>query len=203
MDKAIKYFPLALLIFHMVGIGIFLYFKQAPELSFVNILLSAILVFVSEKDLKKAFIPFIIIFISGFVIELIGVQTGYLFGDYVYHSSMGPQLFGTPLIIGATWYAVVAGASSLAVLVKGSMLARSVLAGMLSTLMDVLIEQVAVKYGFWQWDQGQIPFFNYVCWFAFATAFSYLYLNVSASGNKIGRYLFFIWIVFFTTLTFF
>ena len=195
-------FPL-LILFHVIGVGLFLYFKVAPELSFLNILMSAIVVFLVEKDLKKAAIGFSVIFIIGFIIELIGVQTGYLFGEYIYASSMGPQLFGTPIIIGATWYAVIAGAANIANFVQGSTIAKGVVAGVLAVLMDVLIEQVAIGYNLWQWKSGSIPLYNYVCWFIFGSIFAYLYLRITPEKNKLAIQLFCIWIGFFAILALF
>jgi putative membrane protein len=203
MDKAKKYFFPILVLFHLIGVGLFLYLKLAPGLSFLNILMSAVLVFLVEKEKKKAAIVFAIIIVFGFIIELIGVQTGLLFGEYLYASSMGPQLFGTPIIIGATWFAVIAGASNIARYVKGSVMSRAIIAGILAVLMDVLIEQVAVGYNLWQWKSGSIPFYNYLCWFIFGSIFAYLYLRITPEKNKLAVRLFCIWVGFFAILALF
>jgi len=201
MDKLIKFIPAILIFFHLIGIGIFVYLDAAPDLSFITILLSAIIVFVLESNLKKAIIPFGFIFVAGYLIELIGVQTGLLFGEYIYHPAMGPTLFGTPLIIGATWYGVIAGAATIASYVNGSKLGQSILAGGLAVLMDLLIEQVAVHYGLWDWKIGEIPLYNYVCWFIFGAIFAYVYLRFQEEKNKTAFWLFWIWIGFFAILT--
>jgi putative membrane protein len=203
MDKAKKYFFPILVLFHLIGVGLFLYLKLAPGLSFLNILMSAVLVFLVEKEKKKAAIVFAIIIVFGFIIELIGVQTGLLFGEYLYASSMGPKLFGTPIIIGATWFAVIAGASNIARYVKGSVMSRAIIAGILAVLMDVLIEQVAVGYNLWQWKSGSIPFYNYLCWFIFGSIFAYLYLRITPEKNKLAVRLFCIWVGFFAILALF
>ena len=203
MQKAKVYFFPILLLFHLIGVGLFLYLEVAPELSFLNILMSAVLVLLAEDNLKKALIGFSIIFICGFIIELIGVQTGYLFGEYLYADAMGPRLFGTPIIIGATWYAVIAGASTIANYVKGSIISKAIVAGILAVLMDVLIEQVAVGYDLWQWKSGSIPFYNYVCWFLFGGIFAYIYLKITEKKNKLAIQLFCIWIGFFAILALF
>ncbi|MEX0636794.1 MAG: carotenoid biosynthesis protein, partial [Ferruginibacter sp.] len=37
---------------------------------------------------------------------------------------------------------------------------------LLAVLFDWLMEPVAVKLGYWTWlGDGEIPFYNYVCWF--------------------------------------
>lgn len=201
MDRAIRFFPYILLIFHAVGIGLFLYLAKAPELSYLNILLSALLVLASEKINRSSIFVFAFIFVFGFIIELIGVQTGYLFGSYIYEEAMGPLVFGTPLIIGATWYAVVVGASAIASKIHKHKAIQAVIAGLLAVLMDVVIEQVAVGYGLWNWEGGEIPLYNYICWFIFGTAFSYLYIKLTRNHNDTARYLYWIWLAFFTILT--
>ena len=203
MDKAISYFGIALVIFHAIGIGLFLYLDEAPTLSYLTILLSSVMVLIAEENRKKATIVFVIIFILGYLIELIGVQTGYLFGQYEYQESMGPLAFGTPLVIGATWYATVAGAANVSRFVKAPVLSQSVLAGCLAVIMDMLIEQVAVPYGLWQWAAGEIPLYNYLCWFIFGTLFSLIYLKMNNNKNKVAVHLFMIWIAFFSILTLF
>jgi putative membrane protein len=37
-------------------------------------------------------------------------------------------------------------------------------ASLLAVFFDWIIEPVAGKLGFWQWENGNIPFYNYVCW---------------------------------------
>jgi putative membrane protein len=197
MAKAISYFGLVLIIFHAVGIAIFLYLNAAPNLSYLTILGSAVMVLIAEENRTKSAIVFGIIFIVGYLIELIGVQTGYLFGQYIYQDAMGPLIFGTPLIIGATWYATVAGAVNVSRFVKAPILAQSILAGCLAVLMDMLIEQVAVSYGLWYWVGGEIPIYNYVCWFIFGSIFSFFYLKLTRNKNKVAFHLFWIWIAFF------
>jgi len=203
MAKAISYFGLVLVIFHVIGVGLFLYLNSAPSLSYLTILGSAILVLIAEENRVKSAIVFGIIFITGYLIELVGVQTGYLFGQYIYQDAMGPLIFGTPVIIGATWYATVAGAANVSRYVKAPILAQSILAGCLAVLMDMLIEQVAVSYGLWQWVGGEIPIYNYVCWFIFGSIFAFIYLKLTENKNKVAFHLFWIWIGFFSILTLF
>ena len=203
MAKAISYFGLVLIIFHAVGIGIFLYLNEAPSLSYLTILGSAVMVLLAEVNKSKSALVFGTIFVFGYLIELIGVQTGYLFGQYIYQEAMGPLIFRTPLIIGATWYATVAGAANVSSYVKAPVLAQSILAGFLAVLMDMLIEQVAVSYGLWQWVGGEIPLYNYLCWFVFGSIFAFIYLKLTESKNKVAFHLFWIWIAFFSILTLF
>jgi putative membrane protein len=201
MDRIIKYFPLVLIVFHLIGILLFIWLSVAPELSYLNILMSAILVLLSAKKFEKSFLIFLVIFLCGYAIELIGVQTGWLFGNYIYESSMGPMLYGTPIIIGSTWYAVVVGAVSVSSLIKTGIYIRSLISGLLAVIMDLFIEQVAIKYGLWNWVEDEIPFYNYICWFIFGTLFAFFYLKSNTDNNRTALYLYIIWMLFFSILT--
>ena len=203
MLRIINFFPYILLIIHAVGMGLFLYYSEAPDISYLNILLSALLVLATEERNVKSLIVFLIIFMWGFAIELIGVQTGLLFGSYIYEDAMGPLIFGTPLIIGATWYAVVVGSCSIARVFKVKPIVQALIAGVLAVVMDLMIEQVAVSYGLWSWEGGVIPMYNYICWFIFGTIFAFIYLKSTVNLNETARYLYWIWLVFFGVLTLF
>lgn len=191
---------LALSVLHLAGMVLFLYLGKAPVFSYGTIFLSSIAVLLTEKSLKRAAVIFAVIFLAGFLIELIGVHSGLLFGEYAYHPAMGPQFYETPILIGSTWYAVVAGTATISQSVRTARIGKAVLAGLLAALMDVLIEQVAVHYGLWYWKRGTVPFFNFVCWFIFGTVFAFIYLKWTTNTNKTAVHLFWIWLVFFAIL---
>ena len=45
----------------------------------------------------------IIGFLTGMITEILGVQLGWIFGDYQYGEALGYKLFGVPLLIGVNW----------------------------------------------------------------------------------------------------
>lgn len=200
--KLIPYFPIVLLIFHVVGIVLFQLYDNATELSWFNILLCGILIFLSEPNLKKAGDVLAVIFVLGFIIELIGVKTGYLFGNYEYGKALGTTIFDVPIIIGLNWFIIVVASSNVLRAFKMPLIQLALLSGLLATLLDALIEPVAIKFDFWQWQNNHIPFLNYCCWFLFSSLFSYLYLSLTNGRNKTAFYLFFIWMLFFLFLNF-
>ncbi|MDA0986212.1 MAG: carotenoid biosynthesis protein [Bacteroidetes bacterium] len=201
-DRLVTYFPIVLLVFHVVGIVLFSQIANASKLTWLNILLCGFLVFLSESNLKKAGVLLVVIFVLGFVIELIGVKTGFLFGNYFYGKALGANILQVPIIIGLNWFIIVVTSSNVFRSLKLPIILLVLLSGLLATLMDALIEPVAIKFDFWHWKTDQIPFFNYVCWFLFSSLFSYLYLSLTNVQNKTAFYLFFIWLVFFIMLNF-
>ncbi len=179
-----KYSPLYLaLLFHITGLlGIlFTPFKDWFVISTPLVLLTMfILLAKTQIQLSKDYILFFLIaFVIGMSTEIIGVNTGLLFGEYQYGPIFGPKLFGVPLLIGLNWFVIV--------FCSGALLTQSVdllqrklnihLTAPISTLFiilggaaiatcfDFILEPVAVKLGFWSWNNGRIPLFNYVCWF--------------------------------------
>lgn len=200
--KIIRFFPAILVLFHIIGVVLFIQADTASDLTWLNLTLCGILVFLSEPNRVMAFFLFFFIFLGGFIIELIGTKTGYLFGNYAYGETLGAKIADVSIMIGVNWYCIVLASSNLARYVKGGILGKAILAGLLSTLIDFIIEPVAIQYGFWSWNEGVIPFYNYFCWFVFASLFSYAYLKTSDAVNKTAFWLFFIWFSFFTILSF-
>lgn len=198
-----KYLPLVLVIFHVIGLGLFLIEKEASPLTYLNLTLSAILVLLATNDGKRALVPFVGIMFGGFIIELIGIQTGILFGEYSYLTPMGPQIIGTPVLIGATWYGVVSGAAAILQQSTMNIGFKALLIGLICSVLDILIEIVAIDYGMWFWHFHEVPAFNYLCWFVFSSLFGWLYLSFCKEKNNTARWLIIIWICFFTILSIF
>jgi bisanhydrobacterioruberin hydratase len=199
-NKTVPYFSFVLLVFHVIGFVAFVNDPQTAKLSWLNILLCGTLVFIEEGNARTKWVTLAIIALAGFGIELIGTQTGWLFGDYRYGRSLGPALFGVPLIIGVNWYATVLAASNTARLAKIPKIPQALLAGLLATVLDVIIEPVAMRYDFWNWRSSSVPAYNYVCWFVFSALFSYFYLRRSTALNTTAFVLFLVWALFFSAL---
>ena len=146
----------------------------------LTLILMGILLAASQEKIEKGFVLFFLLaFVTGMVTEMIGVNTGILFGNYAYGTVMGPKLLGVPFLIGMNWFVIVFCCGSLMHKLNKEMLAKydapipvaiikwSVIidGAVLATFFDWLMEPVAVKLGFWSWEGGVIPMLNYACWF--------------------------------------
>ena len=146
----------------------------------LTLILMGILLAASQEKIEKRFVLFFLLaFVTGMVTEMIGVNTGILFGNYAYGTVMGPKLLGVPFLIGMNWFVIVFCCGSLMHKLNKVMLAKydapipvaiikwSVIidGAVLATFFDWLMEPVAVKLGFWSWEGGVIPMLNYACWF--------------------------------------
>jgi uncharacterized membrane protein len=117
-------------------------------------------------------------FTIGFVAEVIGINTGLIFGDYAYGEALGPKIWGTPPMIGANWLMVtyiVNEAVWRLLPPRFSMFWGAVLGALICTLFDYVAEPGAIGLGYWTWSEGLPPFENYVGWFFVSLVVSSMY----------------------------
>lgn len=196
---------LFLLIFYTVGtVGILLpeYREFMLRFSAMNLLVSVIILIVSRKNnIRPFWLMLAICFTVGIVVELIGTKTGLLFGDYAYGANLGPKFMGVPWIIGINWGILVVCTASLVNRIKAGNLFKALIAAFIMTALDVLIEPVAIESDFWSWKSGEIPIYNYICWFAIAFPLQWLNFKLKAvESNKVANGLLLIMTLFFLIL---
>lgn len=191
------------------------YFKLA---SAFNLWVSLILLLLFHEQYNKPFIiTAIIIFLAGFFIEVIGVHTGNIFGEYWYGQTLGTKVLGVPLVIGANWllliYCSVAITQKIFEILKkklpqsllfNSILLRSFVASSLMVCLDYLIEPVAIHLDFWHWQNEKIPTQNYQAWFLIAFILSYMFFKGGFTKlNSLAVLLFFLQFAFFISINIF
>lgn len=167
--------------------------RLVASLAPVMLLLSLVLIFWTQQFINRSFLFFCLLsFLIGFVAEFIGINTGILFGKYVYGDMLGPKWKGVPLIIGVQWliltYCIgicmqmlhreifapdidLQGKTPLenkAIMQRSNnwlLLSTVIDGGLLAVLFDWVLEPAAIKLGYWHWDGNQIPRSNfYSCW---------------------------------------
>lgn len=117
----------------------------------------------------------VIIYTIGFGIEVLGVNTGFPFGQYTYGSPLGPKAWNTPIIIGLNWFIMFSGVLYAIERLRLSQLLKALIGAGLMTAADVVIEPVAIYLNFWQWEKGLPPSENYIGWFGVALSMFLLY----------------------------
>jgi uncharacterized membrane protein len=193
-----------ILIFHAVGFVGFLYNPSYfRALSPVNLMLSAVLVLVMSNQSKWQFwVSVIAVAFAGFLIEVIGVKTGLVFGTYYYGNSLGYRLFSVPLLIGLNW-AVLLYCSSQVLVIKNAV-ANALFGALLMVCLDFLIEHSAAKLDFWYWKNGVIPLQNYIAWFVVSFGMNLLVQKYfSSKPNLTAKAFYAIQVAFFAALYFF
>jgi bisanhydrobacterioruberin hydratase len=169
----------------------------------LTILLSIALLFHFHTPWKPRHVAlFALIAITGYLVEVAGVITGHVFGEYQYHHALGVQVFGTPLLIGVNWlmltYCVyVIGRQHLNLSPVPTVLTGA----SLKLVYDYVMEPVAIRLDMWTWAGDDIPLQNYVAWFVISVVFlSLLHIFKIKFENKLAAWLFGIQFLFFLSL---
>jgi putative membrane protein len=150
---------------------------------------------------KKTLIIFAVIFLFSFLSEMVGVQTGAIFGHYIYGNSLGLKILDTPLIIGLNWLMLIYCTKIIADRLTKNETLKPFLGVLLMVGYDLILEQAAPKLDMWSWAGGTIPVQNYVAWFLFAFLFHLLIRKTKVQfKNPLAIPVFVIQFLFFVAL---
>jgi len=166
-------------------------------------LLLTCLVFLIHNPLadKKFLIAFFSIAFLGFLIEVIGVKTGLIFGKYSYGDGLGFKFLEVPLIISINWAMLICAGIRIISGIFANKKTVLLVAALLVTLIDLLIEQVAPKLDFWQFEGGLPGLHNYLGWIGVAFFTSYFFYPTIIKGNRsVSLIILILQIIFFTSL---
>lgn len=164
-----------IIIFYIVGLLGFVIPFTKGFFIFITpfaLLLNSYLLLVYHKTYKlKDVLLFLLIFLSGYTIEVIGVKTGLVFGHYAYGNALGIKLFETPLLISINWLFLTYTATAITGYLKVKKWLVVFVAPFFMVVYDIILEQVAPKMNMWSWQNSEVPFKNYVAWYAIALVF--------------------------------
>ena len=150
---------------------------------------------------KKFLFAFFSIAFLGFIIEVIGVKTGLIFGKYSYGNGLGYKLFDVPLIISINWAMLICAGTNVVSRIFTNKIAVLSVAALLVTGIDLLIEQVAPKLDFWLFNGGFPSLHNYFGWIGVAFFTSYFFYPTLVKGNRtVSLIILILQIIFFTSL---
>ena len=154
------------------------------------------------KGNAKSLAVFITIFLLGYGIEVLGVQTHKIFGVYYYGEALGIKLFDTPLIIGLNWLFLCYVSNAVFEKVSIPNFLKVLFASGLMLIYDFVLEPLAPKLGMWYWDNNAIPLQNYLAWFIIAVFFNALIKVFKISTtNPLAMLIFATQFVFFLILS--
>lgn len=195
-----------ILIFHLVGLLGFSNDMLIPifeKLVPLHLMLMLLIVLWNNESWNLQFLKFALgVFLFSFLIEMLGTNTGLIFGEYSYGPTLGLKIWNTPILIGVNWFLLVYGVGlSLKYLrIKNSIVSAALGASIL-TFLDLFIEPIAIKHNYWQWTNFNIPMQNFVAWwlcaFTFVLIFNKLHFN---KQNIPGTFLLFVQFLFFILL---
>ena len=178
---------LLILIFHFVGM-LGLSFSQTKDyflfLTPFHLLFTSILIFLSRSYSKKFFLSVFLISFIGFFIEVLGVCTGLLFGEYEYGNKLGLEILNVPLVIALNWFILVyASRGSVNFFLKNKYL-QMLFSSIIMVFLDILIEPVAIELGWWSWDISSVPLQNYLMWFVVSVIMQVIISNNNHEISK-------------------
>lgn len=202
-EKKIKSF---LISFYLIGIAGMalpvtaeLFLKLTPPalvMSFLIMLMNH----QGKAELKEV-LTGLFIFIAGILIEIVGVKTGLLFGDYRYGDGLGFKIAETPILIGMNWLMLVYATAAMTDRLKTNSLIKVLTASLLMVVYDIITEQMAPELDMWYWKDNMIPFRNYLAWFIIALFFhTVMKLNGLTIKNRLAGFILIIQFLFFSIL---
>jgi len=180
---------LALLIaMHIAGV-IGLYFEASRALFQMltpfNLIMTAAIIFHFEEDKNLKYFVFIIFtFLFGFFIEVAGVKTGVIFGEYAYGPTLGLKLFDVPLLIGLNWALLIYITGITSMRFSKNIWLQSFIGATLMVVLDLIIEPVAIRFDFWQWVESEIPLRNYLSWYLISFFLHIVFQKLQFSKNN-------------------
>jgi len=167
-----------------------------------SLLLSMGLMFwMHDKWKTKHIIIFLIIVLMGFFVEVAGVLTGVVFGEYSYGRALGFKILGTPPLIGLNWLMLIYAVYLIMNKLRLHVILKILLGSSLMVVYDIIMEPVAINLDMWSWGAGTIPIQNYIAWFIISVVMlSIFYITRIKYRNKVAPWLFFIQMGFFLIL---
>lgn len=120
-----------------------------------------------------------IIFLT-WLIEAIGVYTGFPFGDYKYTSRLQPQILNVPLLIPFAWLMMLPPSWAIAYRITGNNYGIKFIfvSGMAFTAWDLFLDPQMIRWGLWRWQTHGfyfgIPLSNFLGWFISAVLITFI-----------------------------
>ena len=127
----------------------------------------------------------------GVLLELATIRqlNAYQYGQFML------MVLDVPLCIGVAWSSIIYAVMEFS---DGSNLpyfTRPVLDGLLALNIDLAMDTIAIRLGFWDWGQGLnfqyfgVPYANFWAWFWVVSSFSFGYRLVALRSDWIGKWL--------------
>lgn len=151
---------------------------------------AGILIYFEEKKPPSFYFYLVTSFFIGFFIEVAGVNTGVIFGEYKYGETLGPKLWNTPLMIGINWFVlsfVVAKVlSQLSHQIKflSHPLALMMAGAASMTFLDFFAENPAIYHDMWSWELGKPPLQNFIGWFIVSAVLMLIFQKLKLGKAK-------------------
>jgi len=129
------------------------------------------------KNVWPGILIWSLVYIIGMSVEMIGVNTGMLFGNYWYGENLGPKFVKVPLLIGINWVVLTFITATIAKRFIRNPWMAPIFGAALMVALDFFIEPVAPVFDYWHWNAGFAPLRNYIDWFVVSLVLQILVKN--------------------------
>lgn len=197
--KPTIYLLLSMYVAGVIGLNLEVSTELFKFLTPFNLLFSAFVLLYFHVDKNKAFAFFTIsTLMIGYWIEVLGINTGLVFGKYQYITTLGFEVFNVPLMIGVNWLIVAYCSGHILNKLAVPKILKVALAAVLMTAFDYLVEPIAIRLDMWNWFGEVPPLSNYLGWFftSFVIQLIYFYAPFKKE-NPVAIWLFALQTLFF------
>ncbi|GAB3931571.1 carotenoid biosynthesis protein [Larkinella terrae] len=164
-----------------------------------NLLGSLLLLLLFHPDWKPSFLFYsILAVVLGFLIEVLGVHTGFVFGNYAYGETLGWKLWDVPVVIGCNWLMLTYCCGVIFDTFRVPVYLKTILAASLMVMLDLLIEPAAIRLDFWSWFGAPVPIRNYLGWWIVSLVLLAIWYGLPfRKQNRLAKPLFILQFLFF------
>jgi putative membrane protein len=126
--------------------------------------------------------------LGGFLVEVVSIRTGWIFGNYAYTDRLGPSFAGVPLVMLCAWLVLLAYAGAMTNQLGLRGLAAALTGGVWMTAVDLVLDPLAAgRFDYWRWPGGGawwgVPVRNFAGWFVVSSAL--LLVVVTEPGARV------------------
>lgn len=152
----------------------------------LNLLMYLTIILINIKTYnKRVIIALIIPLVLGFVTEALGVNYGLIYGSYAYGNNLGPKIIGVPFLICINWMVLTVVTADVARFFSKHLIVSAILGALMMTSLDFIIEISAPRFDFWEFEDGIVPFQNYIGWFVTSLVAHLAYQKLRVESNPI------------------
>jgi putative membrane protein len=164
-----------------------------------NLLVSLAILLYFHPQWNRSFIIFCVLtFLTGFFVEVAGVKTGVIFGEYQYETTLGFKMLEVPPLIGVNWLLLIYCVGASFCRTSQPIYIKVIYGALVMTMLDFLVEPVAIALNMWSWKEAHPPVQNYAAWFIISAVLLTLFHSMKfRKDNPVALWLLVLQICFF------
>ena len=197
--KPYQYLLTAMYVAGIIGLNIPQTTELFKFLTPFNLLASLGILLYFHREWSRSFMIFCLIcFLTGYFVEVVGVKTGMIFGEYQYDTTLGFKILNVPPMIGVNWLVLIYCVGSSFCRSSQPIYTKVIYGALLMTMFDFLAEPVAIRLEMWSWKELIPPIQNYIGWFVVSAFLLTLFHGLKfRKDNPISLWLLVLQICFF------